>query len=212
MLNDTSPLLWIKHNPVLSALVMIIALLPQTVTQAQTFTWTNNDGDNVWINDDNWFGSSAPNSTSQIARILGGSGTTIFLRGGTSGTNNIGTISIENELYQRLYAGAPAATVNFASSAAFLYQPDTDHPAQFFIGDADGTLSTSSLKTTFVVPGTLAVNGAHTSLVANASFAQINFGTVSSAVTFQLGNTNAGTLTLGGNGQPIVCIIGVTTH
>lgn len=158
MFNNTSTLSWIKQNPVLPALVTLAAVLTQAHTHAQTFTWTNDDTNNVWTNGDNWIGGVAPSETTHIAVFSGGGkdGDTIFLRpSGSPGTNNIGTILLQNNAYERLFAGTDAATINFASAARIVYEGNSFPAPAFQFGDID---SNGTPRVNAVVPGRLDID------------------------------------------------------
>jgi len=127
-----------------------LGLQSQTLLAQVTTSWTGDGLGNVWTRGANW--NNLIPGTGSIALIQsGGSGANLFLREGTSGSVNAGTIIFNHNGYRNIVAGtggASATTVNFGTSAgidADITPPQKgtgEGPGQ--IGDYSGTTPKSN--------------------------------------------------------------------
>ena len=107
----------------LCASVAVLLVTSPPPASAQTTNWTGVAGD-VWTRPDSW--NNGTPSISSIAVIDGGSGTTLALRESNSpGGVSVGTLILTNPSYISIVTGASAATVNFGTNAAVVYDRST---------------------------------------------------------------------------------------
>lgn len=141
----------VKGKKILQAATLgCVGALCVSTAEAATKSWTNNNGpgsgNNVWTTDTNWEPVNPP-TTADLARIVSGTGSTIFLRqSGSPGSVDVGVISFESGNYRNLFAGASSAGINFGSSAAVLANQGG------MIGDVDLVSSVWTPKVTFTLP------------------------------------------------------------
>ncbi len=106
-----------KKNLRLAAIAVLGGLLPAQLIVAQvTTSWTGDGGQNVWTRNGNWSTNLQPNTGSIALIQSGGTGSNLFLREGTNGNVEVGTLIFNHGTYTNIRAGtggASVATINF---------------------------------------------------------------------------------------------------
>ena len=116
-----------KKNLRLAAIAVLGGLLPAQLIVAQvTTSWTGDGGQNVWTRNGNWSTNLQPNTGSIALIQSGGTGTNLFLREGTSGSVDVGTLIFNHASYRNILSGTGLATLNFGASGGI----DFDGPPE----------------------------------------------------------------------------------